>query len=700
MRFKNLFLVVFILCPYLYSQTIDYPVSKKVKQVDDYFGVKVEDPYRWLENDNSEETKGWVKSQNEVTFNYLEKIPFREKIRQRLTDIWDYEKYRRPFKKGDNYYYYKNDGLQEQYVVYKQKYLEGESEVFIDPHTFSVDNSIRLRGLYFSNDDKYCGYAITNSGSDWRDFFVMNAVTREKLSDHLQWIKFSGMAWYKDGFFYSRYDEPKEDEKLKASNEYQKLFYHKLGTNQSEDILVYQDTANPKYGFGSSVTEDEKYLVIYVWEGTSKNMIYYKDLRKDSEILPVIDSFYADHYFIDNIDNNFLFMTNYEAPNYKLVLIDPENPTVDNWKTVIPEQKFVMSDVNYINGKLIIQYLKDAISTVSVYNLNGEKEHDIDLPGVGTVYGFSGKRKDTEVFYTFTSYTQPNTVYKYDIINNKSSLLKKPKVNFDIDNFVTKQVFYSSKDGTKVPLFLTYQKDINLKGNNPALLYGYGGFQSPVRPYFNLSIIPLLEKGFIYCVAGLRGGSEYGEEWHKAGMLENKQNVFDDFIYAAKYLFDNGYSSSDKIGIYGASNGGLLVGACMTQKPEMFKVALPAVGVLDMLRFHKFTIGHAWVVEYGSSDDKNQFEYLYEYSPLHNIKTGQKYPATLITTSDHDDRVFPAHSFKFAATLQEKSAGNNPLLIRVDTKLGHGTETTSKIIKKYTDLWSFLMYNLDMSFEE
>ncbi len=703
MEFKKLTLVVFAtLFGYscFFNQSINYPVSKKVEQVDNYFGVKVEDPYRWLEDDNSSETNEWVKAQNEVTFNYLEKIPFREKIKQRLTEIWNYEKYGQPFKEGDNYYFYKNDGLQEQYVVYRQKDLDGNAEVFIDPHTFSKDNTIRLRGLYFSKDYKYCGYGVTNSGSDWREFFVMNADTKEKLRDHLQWIKFSGMAWYKDGFFYSRYDEPKENEKLKASNEYQKLFYHKLGTKQAEDLLIYQDTANPKYGFGSSVTEDEKHLVISVWKGTSKNMVSYKDLENDSEIVPLIDSFYADHYFIDNTDDGFLFMTNHGAPNYKLVLIDPKNPSEDHWKTIIPAQEFVMSNVNFVSGKLIVNYLKDAITLVSVYTHSGEKLYDIDLPGVGTVWGFSGKRKDSEVFYTFSSYTQPPTIYKYDIIENKSTLLKKPKVNFDIDNFETKQVFYPSKDGTKIPLFITYKKGIDLKGNNPALLSGYGGFQSPVRPYFSLTIIPLLEKGFIYCVAGLRGGNEYGEEWHKAGMLENKQNVFDDFIYAAKYLFDNGYSSPDKIGIRGASNGGLLVGACMTQKPEMFKVALPDVGVLDMLRFHKFTIGHAWVAEYGSSEDKTQFEYLHKYSPLHNLKIGKKYPATLISTADHDDRVFPAHSFKFAATLQEKSEGINPILIRIETNIGHGTETTSKIINKYTDLWSFLLYNVDVDFKE
>jgi len=673
MKFSKFFLILFILSSFLYGQSIEYPVSKKVDHVDDYFGVKVEDPYRWLEDDNSEETKDWVKAQNQVTFNYLEEIPFREKLHQRLTEIWDYEKFGRPFKEGDHFYYYKNDGLQEQSVVYRQKELEGEAEVFIDPHTFSEDNTIRLRGLFFSKDNKYCGYGTTTGGSDWREFYVMEANTKEKLSDHLKWIKFSGMAWYKDGFYYSRYDEPEEGSELKASNENHKLYYHKLGTSQSEDMLILKDESNPKYGFGPYVTEDEKYLIITVWEGTSLNMVYFKDLESDSEILPVIDSFHADYYFIDNTEDGFLFLTNHQAPYYKLVLIDPQNPAEKNWKTVIDEQDFVMSKVHYLSGKLIVQYLKNAISHVSAYSLSGEKLYDLNLPGVGSVLGFSGKRSDKEVFYTFTSYTQPPTIYKYDVVNNKSSLFRKSDVKFDMDNFVTEQVFYPSKEGTRVPLFLTYKKDINLKGNNPALLYGYGGFTATMIPYFNLSIIPLLENGFIYCVAGLRGGNEYGEKWHKAGMLENKQNVFDDFIYGAKY--------------------------CMTQEPEMFKVALPMVGVLDMLRYHKFTIGHAWMVEYGSSDDKNQFEYLYKYSPLHNVKEGQKYPATLITTADHDDRVFPANSFKFAATMQEKAAEDNPVIIRIETKTGHGTDTTSKRINLYTDLWSFLLYNTGVDFK-
>jgi prolyl oligopeptidase len=694
---KSIIILVFI-CSFLYSQSIDYPESKKVDQVDDYFGVKVEDPYRWLEDDTSERTKEWVEAQNQVTFTYLKQIPFREKIRQRLTEIWDYEKFGRPFKKGDSYYYYKNDGLQEQSIVYKQKDLESKAEVFLDPHTFSNDNSIRLRGLYFSQDDRYCGYATTTGGSDWQEFYVLKTNNKEKLSDHLQWIKFSGMAWYKDGFFYSRYAEPKEETKLKASNEYQKLYYHKLGTAQIEDQLIIKDDAHPNYGFDPYVTEDEKFLVIVVWEGTSKNMIYYKNLKQDSEILKLIDSIYADFTFVDNTDGGFLFKTNHHAPNYKLVLIDPKNPSEDNWKTIIPQQDFVMSDIHFLKGKLIVQYLKDAISMVSAYDLSGKKLYDLDLPGVGTVSGFSGKRDYQEVFYTYTSYTQPPTIYKYDVVDNKSTLFKKSALKFDPDKFTTEQIFYSSKDGTKVPLFITYKKDLKLNNNNPALLYGYGGFQSTLKPYFNLTIIPLLENGFLYCTVGLRGGNEYGEEWHKAGMLEKKQNVFDDFIYAAKYLFDNSYSSPEKIGILGGSNGGLLVGACMTQEPEMFKVALPLFGVLDMLRYHKFTIGHAWTVEYGSSDEKDQFEYLYKYSPLHNIHEWHVYPATLIITADHDDRVFPAHSFKFAATLQEKATKDNPVIIRVETQVGHGADTTTKVIDLYTDLWSFLMYNIGVTF--
>lgn len=701
MKFKKLALVVFIFFlgySLLFSQSINYPVSKKTDQVDDYFGVKVEDPYRWLEDDNSEETKEWVKAQNEVTNNYLEKIPYREKIRQRLIELNDHEKYGRPFKRGDYYYYYKNDGLQEQYVVYRQKKLGDKAEVFIDPHTFSKDNTIRLRGLYFSNDQKYCGYAVTDRGSDWREFFVINTETKEKLEDRLQWIKFSGMAWYKDGFFYSRYPEP--NDKTKGINENQKVFYHKLGTKQSEDLLIYQDTDNPKFSFNSRVTEDEKYLIINVHEGLSENMIYYKDLRKDSEIIPLIGSFYAMYTFIDKTDDGFLLKTNHNAPKNKLVLIDPEKPSEEHWKTIIPEQENVMLGISFVGGKFIVKYQKGTIIIASVYNTNGKKLYDIDLPGVGTAMGFNGDRSDTEVFYTFTSFAQPNTIYKYDIIKNKSTIFKKTNINFEIDEFVTKLIFYPSKDGTKIPLYITYKKGIILNGNNPALLVGYGAARARMAPYFMVMTIPLLEQGFIFCMAGLRGGGEYGEEWHKAGMLENKQNSFDDFIYAAKYLFDKRYTSPDKIGIHGTSFGGLLVGACMTQKPEMFKVAIPYTGVFDMLRFQKFTIGHAWVSEIGSSDDKDQFEYLYKYSPLHNIEAGVKYPATIISTADHDDRVFPAHSFKFAATLQEKSTGKNPILISIETDAGHDTPTTSQGLNIFANIWSFLMYNVDVDFKE
>ena len=697
MNYIRAFFILITVSTVLFSQQLEYPLSKKVNHVDDYFGTKVEDPYRWLEDDNSDETAQWVNDQNKVTFNYLESIPFRDKLKKRLTELWDYEKYSRPFKRGDNYYFYKNDGLQELSIVYRQKELGGDEEVFIDPHSFSEDNSIRLRGLYFSHDDKYCGYGTTSGGSDWNEFYVLNTETKEKLSDHLKWIKFSSMAWYKDGFFYSRFDEPEKGSELKASNENHKLYYHKLGTIQSEDRLILKDDTDPKLRFYPYVTEDEKYLILYVSKGTSKNMIYFKDLEKDSEIKKLIGSIYADFAFVNNVDGGFLVKTNHKAANYKLVLIDPDNPSEENWKSIIPEQKFVMSSARILSGKLIVQYLKVALSLVSAYDLSGKKLYDIDLPGVGTVTGFSGKRDYKEVFYTFSSYTQPPTIYKYDVVNNEHKLFKKSALKFDSDQFTTEQVFFTSKDGTKVPMFMTYKKDLKLN-NNPALLYGYGGFQATLRPYFSLTLIPLLENGFIYCSVGLRGGSEYGETWHKAGMLENKQNVFDDFIYAAKFLHDNGYSSPEKTGIFGGSNGGLLVGACLTQASELYRVAIPLVGVLDMLRYHKFTIGHAWAVEYGSSDVKDQFEFLYKYSPLHNIKGGQKYPATLITTADHDDRVFPAHSFKFAATMQDKAANNNPVIIRIETKVGHGTDVTSKAIKLYTDMWSFLMYNIGVNF--
>ena len=677
------------------DEQITYPETPKVDTVDNYFGTPVPDPYRWLEDDNSEETLEWVKKENELTENYLSKISFRDDIKNRLTEIWDYEKYSAPGKVGDYYFFRKNDGLQEQSVVYYQKGLDGEPEIFIDPNKLSDDGSVSLKGLYFSKDYKYCGYGISRGGSDWTEFYVMTVDDKQLLEDHINWVKFSGMAWYKDGFFYSRYDEPNADEKLKAKNEFQKMYYHKLGTPQSEDAIVHQNTENSKQGFEAEVTEDQKYLVITIWEGSVNfELLSYKNLEEDSEIKPIIDTPEAHYYFIDNIGDKFLVQTDYEAPNMKVVLIDPENPQKENWQEVIPESKNTLQGVSYVGGKLIASYLKDANTVVSVFETNGTYLYDVELPGIGTAEGFGGKKDQEEVFYTFTSFTQPNTIYKYDVAENKSELFRTSDVKFNPDDFETKQVFYESKDGAKIPLFIVYKKGLELNGQNPTLIYAYGGFEISMQPYFRLSIIPLLENGVVYAMACLRGGGEYGQEWHKAGMLEKKQNVFDDFIAAAEYMIDEKYTSPQKLAIQGGSNGGLLIGAVVNQRPDLYKVAFPQVGVMDMLRFHKFTIGWAWVGEYGSSEDSTQFSYLYKYSPLHNIKEGVDYPAILATTADHDDRVFPAHTFKYIASLQAANTGNAPKLIRVETQVGHGAGTsTSKTIDLYADLWAFLLHN-------
>lgn len=694
-------LILLLLPVILLSQIteIKYPVSKKVETVDNYFGTLVPDPYRWLEDDNSEETKQWVKEQNELTQSYLSQISFRENIKNRLSEIWNYEKYSAPKKVGDYYFFYKNDGLQEQSVVYYQKGLEAEPEVFLDPNKFSDDGSVSLKGLYFSKDKKYCGYGISRGGSDWTEFYVMTVEDKELLNDQIKWVKFSGMSWYKDGFFYSRYDEPKEDEKLKAKNEFQKLYYHKLGTPQSDDILVHQNKDNPKQGFNAEVTDDEKYLVITIWEGSAAHeLLSYKNLEQDTDIKPIINQSEAHYIFIDNIGDKFLVQTDFEAPNMKVVLIDPENPEKENWEEIIPESENALKGISYAGGKLIASYLEDANTKVSVFNTGGEYLYDVELPGIGSAEGFGGEKDQEEVFYTFSTFTQPSTIYKYNIKENESELFRKSQVNFNPDEFITKQVFYNSKDGTKIPLFIVHKKGIELNGENPTLLYAYGGFEVSMLPSFRLSIIPLLENGAVYVMACLRGGGEYGKEWHEAGMLDKKQNVFDDFIAAAEYLIEEKYTNPERLAIQGGSNGGLLVGVVTNQRPDLFKVAFPMVGVMDMLRFHKFTIGWAWVGEYGSSDDSTQFDYLYKYSPLHNIKEGVEYPAILTTTADHDDRVFPAHTFKYTAAIQEKHTGTNPTLVRIETQVGHGAGTsTSKTIDLYSDLWAFMFYNMNIT---
>ncbi len=681
------------------NQKIKYPETKKIDHVDDYYGVKVADPYRWLEDNNSSETASWVEAQNKVTEEYLSQIPYRGAIKKRLTELWNYERYSAPFKQGDYYIFSKNDGLQEQSVLYIQKGLNGTPEVLLDPNKLSTDGSVSLAGLAFSHDNKYFSYGISRGGSDWREFFVMDIHSKQLTKDFIKWSKFSSTAWYKDGFFYSRYDEPKTGEELKGKNEFQKLYYHKIGTLQSEDKLVLEDKENPKRGFSASVTDDERFLIVSVWEGSSSyNMIWYKDLSANGEIEKLINKPDARYEFVDNLEDKLLVSTNFGAPNNKLVLIDPKNPAKENWKTIVPESKDVMQNVSLVGAKLFVTYLKDANSKVSVYDTGGKYLYDVQLPALGTVSGFGGKKNEFETFYTFTSFTYPPTIYKYDVKKNKSELFRKSAVKFLPDEYETKQIFYESKDGTKVPLFIVHKKGLKLNGDNPTLLYAYGGFNAAMLPSFSVARIPLLENGFVYALACIRGGSEYGEEWHKAGMLDEKQNVFDDFIAASEYLIKNKYTNPNKLAVQGGSNGGLLIGAVINQRPELYKVAFPQVGVMDMLRFHKFTIGWAWVPEYGSSDNPDQFKYLINYSPLHNLKKGVNYPATMVTTADHDDRVFPAHSFKYAATLQEMNSGKNQTLIRIETKVGHGAGTsTSKTIELTTDLWSFMFYNMGVT---
>ncbi len=704
MRVRSKILLLFLIAGLVCcasQEPLSYPETKKGDQVDDYFGAKVEAPYRWLEDLNSEETKKWIEAQVSLTGSFLDGIKFRSKVRDRLTEIWNYERYTVPYREGDYYIFSKNDGLQEQSVVYIQKGLNGNPEVLIDPNTFSEDGSVSLTGVAFSKDHKFLCYGISRGGSDWREFYVMEVETRNKLDDHIQWIKFAVPTWYKQGFFYSRYDEPRGEDKLKIKLENQKLFYHRMGTDQSQDMLIYHEPENPRKGFSPYVTDDEQYLILTIWEGAADyNMLYYKNLKTNSKILPIIDDPEARYDFIDAVNDRFLVMTDFGAPRWRLVSIDPNKPQKAHWVEILPESENTLDRVSSVGGYLVASYLKHANTSVAVFDLKGEKLHDVDLSDIGTAYGFNGRKSDSEVFYAFTSFVSPPVIFRYNLKENTSTLFKKTEVRFNSEDFETKQVFYESKDRTKVPLFILHRKGLELDGRNPALLYGYGGFNIEQRPRFVSGMIPLLENNGVYALACLRGGSEYGESWHKAGMLEDKQNVFDDFIAAAEYLIENKYTSQEKLAIYGASNGGLLVGAAMTQRPDLFKVAIPAVGVMDMLRYHKFTIGWAWTGEYGSSDDPDQFAYLYKYSPLHNIKEGVTYPATLVTTADHDDRVFPAHSFKFIAALQEKHEGKDPVLIRIETKVGHGAGTsTSKSIELFTDILSFMFHNMKINFE-
>ncbi len=678
-----------------------YPQTAQAEQSDNYHGVEIKDPYRWLENPDSDETRAWVKAQNEVTTGYLETIAARDKIQQRLTQLWNYEKYGSPFKRGQGYFYFKNDGLQNQSVLYTLNSLDDEGKVLLDPNTLSEDGTVALAGLSISDDGNWMAYGLSNAGSDWVEYRVRNIATGEDNCDHLKWIKFSGASWTKDhqGFFYSRYDEPNEQTKLEDVNYYQKLYYHRIGTEQAEDTLIYHRPDHKEWGFSGSVTEDGKYLIIGVWLGTdSKNLVFYKNLEQpDSEVVELISEFEASYGVIDHDQDVFWLQTDLNAPKGKVIAINLSNPQKHNWQEIIPEATETLESVGLLNNQFVTDYLKDARSQIKIYDLDGTFVREVELPGIGSAGGFDGKRHDTETFYTFTGFTTPATIYRYDMTTGESKLFRQPQVDFNPDEYQTQQVFYPSKDGTKVPMFITHKKGIELNGNNPTYLYAYGGFNISLTPNFSVGNLIWLEMGGIYAVPNLRGGGEYGEAWHQAGMKEKKQNVFDDFIAAAEWLINQKYTSESKLAIAGGSNGGLLVGACMTQRPDLFAATIPAVGVLDMLRFHKFTIGWAWCSEYGSPENEPDFKTLYAYSPLHNLKSGTAYPATMITTADHDDRVVPAHSFKFAAALQAAHRGDNPVLIRIETKAGHGAgKPTSKIIEEAADKWAFLVANLGM----
>ncbi|MTI40307.1 prolyl oligopeptidase family serine peptidase, partial [Fulvivirga lutimaris] len=665
------------------SKVSAYPETAKVDTVDTYFGTDVPDPYRWLEDDNSDATANWVTSQNAVTHSYLDNINFKENIKKRLTELYNYERIYAPNKHGDYYYFYKNDGLQNQNVLYRKATLDSEPEVFLDPNNFKEDGTISLGGTSYSEDGSLFGYLISEGGSDWRKAIIINTDDKTQVDDTLRHIKFSGLSWKgNEGFYYTKYDEPKKGEELSGLNSQARVHYHKIGTPQSADEVVFAPETE-KTGAGGYLTEDDRYLVLTTFQGTSGNQLFVKDVQNGGDLITVIDHFDNDHNVIESKGDKLLVYTNLDAPNYRVVEVDPSNPAPENWKDIIPESENVLT-AGTVGGYIFGSYLEDAKTAIKQFDYDGKLIREVELPGIGTAYGFGGEKEDKEIYYTFTSFTYPPTIFKYDIESGESELYEQPEIDFNPDDFETKQVFYESKDGTKVPMFITHKKGVELNGKNPTYLYAYGGFNVSLRPSFSTSRIVWLENGGIYAQPNIRGGGEYGEEWHKAGTKMQKQNVFDDFIAAGEYLINNKYTSSEYLAIAGGSNGGLLIGATMTQRPDLAKVAFPAVGVMDMLRYHKFTIGWAWASDYGTSEDsKEMFDYLKGYSPLHNLKEGTNYPATMVTTADHDDRVVPAHSFKFAATLQEKQAGDNPVLIRIETDAGHGAGTPiSKAIEQ------------------
>ncbi|MGH7562452.1 MAG: prolyl oligopeptidase family serine peptidase [Gemmatimonadales bacterium] len=686
-----------VLAAPLASQAPVYPRTEKVAHVDDYFGTKVADPYRWLEDDTATAVRKWVEAQNAVTFAWLDKIPFRRALRTRLEELYNYARYSAPSKRGPYYTFTKNDGLQNQPVLYIQKGLDRTPEVLIDPNTLSSDGTVRLGAAVLSKDGTYFGYGLSSGGSDWQEFRVMETATRAPMPDRIRWVKVSGLSWYRNGFFYSRYPAPADTAKaLSGSNENHRVYYHRLGTPQEQDELVFEDPAHPKRFHTVRVTDDERYLILTVSDrsaaGNDGNAFWIRDLAAGEKAFrPVITGFKDSYGVIDNVGDRLLVQTNRNAPNRRVVEIDPARPEEAAWREILPNKPQPLDGVSLVGGRLFATYLHDATHRVEVYDLDGKQERRIELPTLGRAGGFGGRRDDTETFYTFFSFTYPPTIYRYDIASGTSTVYRRTQVPFDPDRFETRQVFYQSKDGTRVPMFLVHRKGLALDGQRPTLLYAYGGFNITQGPSFNPLLVSLLEQDGVYALANLRGGGEYGEEWHRAGMLLRKQNVFDDFIAAAEWLKANRYTSTGRCALQGGSNGGLLVGAVMTQRPDLCDVALPAVGVMDMLRYHKFTIGWNWAAEYGSSDDPSHFRNLLSYSPLHNLRDGVSYPATLVTTADHDDRVVPAHSFKFAATLQEKHRGPNPVLIRIETRSGHGAVSTAKRLDETADLYSFML---------
>ena len=681
------------------TNTVTYPKTKKVDTVTNYFGTQVKDPYRWLEDDMSEETARWVEDQNKTTFGYLENIPFREELKQRLTTLWNYEKVGAPFKEGDYSYFYKNDGLQNQYVIYRYKTGQDpdKTEVFLDPNTFTEDGTISLGGLSFSENGSLAAYSISEGGSDWRKVLVMNAQSKEIIEDTIVDVKFSGISWLKnEGFYYSSYDKPKGSE-LSAKTDQHKLYYHKLGTSQKEDELIFGGTPEQKHRYVSGrTTQDNKYLIVSASVSTSGNKLFIKDLGDPkSPFVTVQKDTDSDTSVIDNVGSKLYLVTNRNAPNKKVVTVDASSPGPENWKDLIEETQNVLR-ASKGGGYIFANYMENAVSAIKQYSYDGTLVREVVLPGVGSAGGFGAKKQDTSLYYSFTNYLTPGSIYSYEISSGTSKLYKKPSIDFNSDEYQSRQVFYTSKDGTQVPMIITHKKGIVLDGTNPTILYGYGGFNISLTPSFSITNAVWMEQGGVYAVANLRGGGEYGKKWHDAGTKLQKQNVFDDFIAAAEYLIAKKYTSSDFLAIRGGSNGGLLVGATMTQRPDLIKVALPAVGVLDMLRYHTFTAGAGWAYDYGTAQQsKEMFEYLKAYSPVHNVTPGTKYPATMVTTGDHDDRVVPAHSFKFAAELQEKQGGTAPVLIRIETDAGHGAGTpVSKTIEQYADIYGFTLYNM------